>query len=36
MKDERIYIEQMLDSVVKIEAFTRDMKKEDFLKDGTG
>ena len=33
MKDEKVYIEQMLDSVAKIEAFTRDMKKEDFMED---
>ena len=33
MKNEKVYIEQMLDSVAKIEAFTRDMKKEDFMKD---
>ena len=33
MKDEKVYIEQMLDSVSKIEAFTFGMKKEDFMKD---
>ncbi len=33
MKDEKVYIEQMLDSVSKIEAFTIGMKKEDFIKD---
>lgn len=33
MKDEKIYTEQMIDSVAKIEAFTSGMKKEDFLKD---
>jgi len=33
MKDEKVYIEQMLDSVAKIEAFTRDMNKENFMKD---
>ena len=33
MKDEKVYIEQMIDSVAKIESFTRDMKKDDFLKD---
>ncbi len=33
MKDEKIYIEQILDSVSKIEAFTLDTTKEVFLKD---
>ncbi|MCX6718821.1 MAG: DUF86 domain-containing protein [Candidatus Taylorbacteria bacterium] len=33
MKDEKIYIEQMLDSVAKIEAFISGMDKADFLKD---
>lgn len=33
MKDEKVYIEQMLDSVSKIEAFTFGMKREDFMKD---
>ena len=33
MKNEKVYIEQMLDSVAKIEAFTHDMKKEDFMND---
>jgi uncharacterized protein with HEPN domain len=33
MKDEKVYIEQMLDSVSKIEAFTCDMKKDEFMKD---
>jgi uncharacterized protein with HEPN domain len=33
MKDEKVYVEQMLDSVAKIESFTRDMKKDDFMKD---
>lgn len=33
MKDEKVYIEQMLDSVSKIEAFTFGMNKEDFMKD---
>jgi uncharacterized protein with HEPN domain len=33
MKDEKVYIEQMIDSVAKIEAFTSGMKKEEFMKD---
>ncbi len=33
MKDEKVYIEQMLDSVSKIEAFTHGMKREDFMND---
>jgi len=33
MKDEKVYIEQMLDAISKIEAFTLGMKKDDFMKD---
>jgi len=33
MKDEKVYIEQMLDSILKVEAFTLGIKKEDFMKD---
>ena len=33
MKDEKVYIEQMLDSITKIEVFTLEMKKENFMKD---
>lgn len=33
MKDEKVYVEQMLDSITKIEIFTRDMNQEVFLSD---
>ncbi|MCX6719300.1 MAG: DUF86 domain-containing protein [Candidatus Taylorbacteria bacterium] len=33
MKDEKVYVEQMLDSITKIEAFTSGMDKDSFLKD---